>query len=109
MPLMHALEHQRFSEVGPLPQVLNMGDTFAVMLLCLQTGQELRAPESDDAETLFCVLSGAGTILEGDSEHSTKVGNVVHIPPGVSKALIAPEGNFIVLGVRALKGRHVRV
>jgi len=108
MPLMHALERQTFSDAGPMPQVLNVGKNLAVMLLCLQAGQELRAPESDGAETLFCVLAGAGTILEGDKEHTAEVGDIVHIPVNTPKALIAQGNTFTVLGVRVLKGRHAK-
>ena len=106
MPLYHALERQKFSEAGPLPQVLNMGDKLALMLLCLQAEQVLHAPEGDSAETLFCVLSGDGSIVEGETHHSVATGDVVYIPPGTTKALIAHK-NFTVLGVRVLKGHHV--
>lgn len=105
MPLMRALERQRFSERGPRPQVLSMGDHLAVMLLCLQAGQELRAPEDDTAETLFCVLVGAGEIVEGDERHAVAVGDVVVVPAGTQKALVAGGGPMSVLGVRDLGGR----
>lgn len=105
MPLVHALTRQKFSDAGPVPQVLNMGKRQAVMLLCLQKEQELRAPESDTAETLFYVLAGSGRILEGEVEHQVEHGDVVHIPLGTSKALIAGSGTFSVLGVRAMKER----
>lgn len=105
MPLMHALERQRFSERGARPQVLCMGDHLAVMLLCLQAGQELRAPDDDTMETLFCVLAGAGEIVEGDERHAVKVGDVVVVPAGTQKALVAGDGTMSVLGVRHLGGR----
>jgi quercetin dioxygenase-like cupin family protein len=102
VPLMLALERQRFSERGPRPQVLHMGDHLAVMLLCLQGGQELRAPEGDATETLFCVLAGDGEIVEGGERHAVGVGDVVVVPAGTPKALVANSGTMSVLGVRHL-------
>jgi hypothetical protein len=37
----------RYSERGPVPRPLHMGEGMVVMLLCLQKGQELIAPEND--------------------------------------------------------------
>jgi quercetin dioxygenase-like cupin family protein len=105
MPLINALEKRRFSDKGPRPQALAVGKNMAVMLLCLQCGQVLQPPESDASEVLFLVLEGEGTIREGEIEHAVKTGDLVHIPPGERKALIAGEGTFTVLGVRHLKGR----
>lgn len=105
MPLTRALERQRFSERGPRPQVMHMGDHLAVMLLCLQHGQELRAPEGDATETLFCVLAGDGEIVEGDDRHAVGVGDVVLVPAGTQKALVAGGATMSVLGVRHLVGR----
>lgn len=106
MPLVRALQKLRFSEKGPLPQVLHLSDAFAVMLLCLQSGQALRAPESDAAETIFCVLAGDGFIEEGGERHPVSVGDVVIIPTATTKALIASEGTMSVLGVRHLGRRR---
>lgn len=105
MPLIHALERRKFLDKSPVPQVLNMGSNLATMLLGLKDGQELRAPESDVTETVFCVLSGEGEILEGETRHPVKAGDVVHIPAGETKALIAGDGEMSVLGVRHVKGR----
>ncbi len=104
MPLIRALECQCFSERGPRPQVLHMGDHIAVMLLCLQDGQELRAPEGDATETLFCVLAGDGEIVEGDERHRVEVGDVVVVPAGTQKAVVAGGGILSVLGVRHMGG-----
>lgn len=105
MPLLEPMEQTKYSERGPVPQVLSMGDGLAVMLLCLQNGQELVAPESDRTETLFTVLEGSGFIREADALHEVSPGQAVHILPGSSKALIAGEGTFTVLGTRRLKGK----
>lgn len=105
MPHVRALEKRQFSEAGPLPQVLSVGENLAVMLLCLQQGQELRAPEGDGSETLFSVLSGEGLVIEGKTRHAVAAGDVVHVMPGETKALIAADGEMSVLGVRHLKGR----
>ena len=79
MPRVAALERQRFSQAGPLPQVLSVGKGLAAMLLCLQGEQLLEAPESDGAETLFCVLAGEGVIREGAAEHRVAAGDVEHV------------------------------
>lgn len=75
------------------------------MLLCLQDKQRLQAPESDAAETLFCVLSGQGFIHEGGLRHRVEAGDLVHLLPGSAKAIEAAGGCLTVLGVRALKGK----
>ena len=105
MPLLEPLQHAKYSERGPVPRPLSMGEGLAVMLLCLQDGQELTAPESDSSETLFTVLDGRGYIREDEKLHAVARGDVVHILPGSRKALIAGEGTFTVLGTRRLKGR----
>lgn len=104
MPLLKPLERTRFSERGPVPRPLNMGEGLAVMLLCLQNGQELIAPESDVTETIFTVLEGSGFIHEGEERHSVAAGDVVHVDAGTTKALVAGEGTFTVLGTRRLGG-----
>lgn len=105
MPRVAALERQRFSAAGPLPQVLSVGAGLAVMLLCLQGEQLLEAPEGDGAETLFCVLAGEGVIREGEAEHRVAAGDVVHALPGERKALRAEGSPMTVLGVRRLERR----
>ena len=104
MPLIRSLEQQRFSDRGPVPRPLNVGEGLAVMLLCLQKGQELIAPENDLTETVFTVLEGSGFIQEDGERHEVSAGHVVHILPGSTKALIAGEGTFTVLGTRRLHG-----
>ena len=106
MPLLEPLQHAKYSERGPVPRPLSMGEGLAVMLLCLQDGQELIAPETDHTETLFTVLVGKGFIREDDPLHTVARGDVVHILPGSRKALIAGPGTFTVLGTRRLKGRN---
>lgn len=106
MPLIRTGERTRFLAGGPYPQALQVGERQAVMLLCLQRGQELAAPAGDGAETTFVVLGGAGVIVEGDERHAVATGDVVHVPPGATKALVAGEGTFSVLGVRAMGGRE---
>lgn len=105
MPLIHALARRAFSERGPRPQALNVGENQAVMLLCLQNGQELHAPPSDASETVFAVLEGEGSVVEGEERHDVAAGDVVHILPGTQKALVAGAGTLTVLGVRHLAGR----
>lgn len=105
MPLIHALARRAFSERGPRPQALHVGENQAVMLLCLQDGQELRAPEGDTGETTFAVLEGEGSVIEGEDHHAVTVGDVVHVAPGITKALVAGAGTMTVLGVRHLAGR----
>lgn len=105
MPLLEPLQHVKYSEHGPVPRPLSMGEGLAVMLLCLQDGQELVAPAGDHTETVFTVLDGQGFIREDDRLHPVRRGAVVHILPGSSKALIAGDGTFTVLGIRRLKGR----
>lgn len=105
MPLLKPLKQTRYSERGPVPRPLSMGDGLAVMLLCLQDGQELIAPQTDMTETVFTVLDGNGFILEDAERHPVSPGDVVHILPGSSKALIAGQGTFTVLGTRRLKGK----
>lgn len=104
MPLLKPLDACRFSEHGPMPQALSVGTSFAVMLLCLQAGQELAAPEGDAAETIFHVLEGEGRVRDGDDWHPVRATDTVHVLPGSSKALIAGEGRLVVMGVRALRG-----
>lgn len=108
MPLMQALAQQRFSERGPVPRPLNVGDGLAVMLLCLQGDQSIVAPQDDAAETVFTVMEGSGRIREGDEEHEVTAGDVVHIDSGVPKALLATGERFVVLGVRRMAGRAAR-
>lgn len=105
MPLVKPLEQARYSERGPVPRPLNMGEGMVVMLLCLQKGQELVAPENDLTETVFTVLEGDGFIREDATLHAVSAGDVVHVLPGSTKALVAGEGTFLVLGTRRLKGR----
>ncbi len=106
MPLLKPLEQRRYSERGPVPRPLNMEEGLAVMLLCLQKGQELVAPKGDATETVFTVLEGEGFIQEGDDRHAVVAGDVVHVPPGTAKALIAGSGTFTVLGTRRLSGER---
>lgn len=88
-----------------MPRPLNVGDGLAVMLLCLQGEQTIAAPSGDAAETVFTVLGGCGAIREGDQVHDVQVGDVVHVPPGVEKALLARGERFTVLGVRRMAER----
>lgn len=104
MPLIRTSERRRFLDAGPFPQALQVGERQAVMLLCLQNGQELVAPPGDLVETTFAVLGGSGWVVEGDERHAVGEGDVVHVAPGVAKALVAGEATFTVLGVRALAG-----
>ncbi|MEJ2291268.1 MAG: hypothetical protein P8Y13_08530 [Deinococcales bacterium] len=106
MPLSHALEARRFSNAGPVPQPLSVGEGLAAMLLCLQRGQRLQAPESDEAETVFTVLAGVGAVIDGEERFEVRAGDVVHVLPGRVKALEAGDGTFTVLGVRRLGGRR---
>ena len=105
MPLLLPLTQARYSEHGPVPKPLSMGDGLAIMLLSLQKGQELIAPQSDMTETVFTVLDGDGFIQEDDERHPVSAGAVVHVLPGSRKALIAGEGTFTVLGTRRRKGK----
>jgi len=104
MPLMRTSEGRLFSQAGPVPRPLSVGDGLAAMLLCLQDGQRLQAPESDDAETVFTVLDGTGFVTDGDERFAVAQGDVVHVLPGRSKALEAGDGRFTVLGVRRMGG-----
>lgn len=106
MPLLKPLEAQRFSDAGPLPQALSVGENLAVMLLCLQAGQELVAPEGDAAETLFHVIDGSGWVLDGDQRHPVQACDTVHVMPGHGKALVAGEGALTVMGVRHMGQRR---
>ncbi len=105
MPLLEPLEMTRYSEHGPVPRPLSMGDGLAIMLLCLQDGQELVAPAGDMTETVFTVLAGSGFVQEDEERFVVTAGSVVHILPGSRKALLAAEGTFTVLGIRRLKGK----
>lgn len=105
MPLSRALDRRRFSDAGPVPCPLSVGEGLAAMLLCLQRGQRLEPPTGDDAETVFTVLDGEGTIVDGDERHEVGRGDVVHVLPGRAKALEAGPGPFTVLGVRRMGGR----
>jgi len=106
MPLTRTQEQARFSDAGPVPRPLSLGERMVAMLLCLQDGQRLVAPESDGAETIFTVLQGEGHVREGAERHAVRVGDVVHVLPGTAKALEAGTGKLVVLGVRALGGKH---
>lgn len=106
MPLTRTSEGRRFSQAGPVPRPLSVGEGLAAMLLCLQDGQCLQAPESDDAETVFTVLDGEGFVTDGDDRFAVAPGDVVHVLPGRSKGLEAGDGRFTVLGVRRLAGRR---
>ncbi|HEX7001786.1 MAG TPA: hypothetical protein VF164_08825 [Trueperaceae bacterium] len=108
MPLLKPLEQRRFSEHGPVPRPLSMGSGLAVMLLCLQSGQTLVAPQGDEAETVFTVLDGDGSVREGTTTHPVRAGDVVHVMAGDDKSLVAGEGTFTVLGVRRLAERRPR-
>lgn len=105
MALIRTGTRKSFSDAGPGLQVLSVGQHFAVTLLCLQKGQEITASEGDEAETIFNVISGKGTVLEGEARHEVEVGDVVHILPGQLKVLIAGDETFAVLGVRHLRRR----
>lgn len=102
MPLIRSRELQRFSDRGPVPRPVSMGDGVAVMLLCLQSGQRIVAPENDAAETVFTVVEGSGVVHEGPEAHDVGVGDTVHVMPGVPKSLEAGAGTFTVIGVRRL-------
>lgn len=105
MPLYRTCDLRRYSDAGPVPRPLSVGNGVAVMLLCLQNEQQLVAPDDDRAETVFTVLGGSGTIREGDETHEVSVGDVVHVQAGTAKALIAGVGTFTVLGLRRMRGR----
>ncbi len=103
MPHVNGLARCRFSDAGPLPQVVHVGQGLVSMLICLAAGQEVRSPAEDVAETVFTVLSGCGRVVEGGETHTVVVGDVVHVPAGSAKALLADEA-LAVLGVRRLGG-----
>ncbi|MEX2501994.1 MAG: hypothetical protein WD336_06435 [Trueperaceae bacterium] len=105
MPLIRTDEHRAFLDAGPFPRALHVGDRQAVMLLCLQRGQELAAPDGDRAETAFVVLEGEGFVIEGEARHAVARGDVVTVAPASKKSLVAGPGTFVVLGVRSLAGR----
>lgn len=105
MPLFSPLTQTQYSEHGPVPRPLSLGEGLALMLLCLQDGQELVAPADDMTETVFTVLEGEGFIAEDGDLHEVAAGSVVHILPGSKKALIAGDGTLTVLGTRRLKGK----
>lgn len=104
MPLTRTSENRRYSQAGPVPRPLSVGEGLAAMLLCLQDGQCLRAPESDAAETVFTVLDGSGFVTDGDERFAVAAGDVVHVLPGRGKSLEAGDGRFTVVGVRRLAG-----
>lgn len=104
MSLLKPLERQRFSPRGPVPQALSVGENLAVMLLCLEAGQELVAPEGDAAETLFHVLEGEGFVRDGDARHAVRAFDTVHIAPGTPKSLVAGGVPLTVMGVRHMSG-----
>jgi len=105
MALYRTGDLRRYSDAGPVPRPLSVGNGVAVMLLCLQNEQRLIAPDDDGAETVFTVLGGSGAIREGDDVHEVAVGDVVHVRAGTTKALMAHEGTFTVLGIRRMRGR----
>lgn len=102
MPHLNAVTGTAFSDAGPLPHVVHVGPGLASMVLCLRAGQTLDAPAGDTTETVFAVLSGRGSVLEGDQSREVAAGDVVHVLPGVRKGLRALE-DLVVLGVRRLK------
>ena len=106
MPLLNPLTQTQYSEHGPVPRPISLGEGLALMLLCLQDAQELVAPEGDMTETVFTVLEGEGFIVEDGELHEVSTGSVVHILPGSKKALIAGAGTLTVLGTRRLKGKE---
>ncbi len=106
MALFKTSQVARFSERGPVPRPLKVGEHMAVMLLCLQNGQEIVAPDNDRAETIFTVLEGVGVVKEDDEAHQVGPGDVVHIAPGSRKSLVAGDGQFKVVGVRQLGGKR---
>lgn len=95
---------KRFSDAGPVPRPVKVGEGLATMLLCLQKGQKIEAPDGDAAETVFTVLEGDGFITDGEERAGVGVGDVVHVLPGMKKVLEAGGGTFMVLGVRRLGG-----
>lgn len=105
MALYRTGDLRRYSDAGPVPRPLSVGNGVAVMLLCLQNEQRLVAPDDDRAETVFTVLEGTGVIREGDVRHQVTEGDVVHVQAGTPKALIAAAGTFTVLGIRRMRGR----
>lgn len=105
MPLYRTCDLRRYSDAGPVPRPLSVGNGVAVMLLCLQNEQRLVAPDDDRAETVFTVLGGTGIIREGEDVHEVSVGDVVHVQAGTAKSLVAGPATFTVLGVRRMRGR----
>ena len=105
MALFRTCDLRRYSDAGPVPRPLSVGNGVAVMLLCLQNEQRLIAPDDDRAETVFTVLGGSGLIREGEDLHQVAVGHVVHVKAGTAKSLIAGAGTFTVLGIRRMRGR----
>ena len=101
MPHLNAVTGTAFSDAGPLPHVVHVGPGLASMVLCLRAGQTLDAPPEDGTETVFAVLSGRGSVLEGATTHEVSVGDVVHVLPGARKGLRALD-DLVVLGVRRL-------
>lgn len=101
MPHLNALSDTAFSDAGPLPHVVHVGPGLASMVLCLRAGQTLDAPPEDATETVFAVLSGRGSVREGERTHEVAAGDVVHVLPGGRKGLRALE-DLVVLGVRRL-------
>jgi quercetin dioxygenase-like cupin family protein len=85
MDVVKLQEQEEFSTEHYVPKFLYSSEKLRIILLCLESGQEI-APHSSPEASLQ-VLKGRGSISIGEKELQVEPGSLVVVPRGLSHAV----------------------
>ena len=66
-------------------------------IYCFEPGQEQALHAHDDADKIYCVLEGKGTIAVGDEQREMGPGYAVLCPPGAPHGVVNSGAERLVL------------
>lgn len=89
MSVFRLAQEEEYSSEHFVPKFIHSSDKLRVVLICIDSGQELPAHTAPEA-TLH-VLRGQGTITVGEEEVPVQEGTLVVVPSGVSHAIRCQE------------------
>jgi quercetin dioxygenase-like cupin family protein len=95
MDLLNAVE---FSATGPVKKDLIKTAGSNIVLVCLETGQEI-PPHPEPYAVVFVVLMGEGIITSGTTEHPVKPLHLVQVGKDENRGIRCRQ-RMVLLGIR---------